>query len=120
MSELYLELSEQFYEEAEGICVELSKHLEVRRPIFVFRRAAAPTLPSFIQLLGDVAAWLPLSLAAKAFLAPVGNRAAEAPWENMVNRPDVQAAGRRGHDVGDRGRVRGGRGRNHRWSQYSG
>lgn len=88
MSELYLGLSEKFYGEADSIRAELGKHLKVGQTSFLFRKSADP--PSLIQLLGDVAAWLPLYLPAKAFLDTFGKLAAEALWDKISNRNDVK------------------------------
>ena len=74
MSDLSLELSEKFRDEADGIQAELSKHLKVGRPSIVFRRSADPTLPSFIQLLGDAGAWQVLHAAAVAGLTLNGRK----------------------------------------------
>ena len=90
MSELYLELSEKFRDEAAGIRDELSKHLKVGRPSIVFRRSADPTLPSFIQLLGGVLAWKVIYPPAKAFLETWGKRAGEATWDKFANRNEVK------------------------------
>ncbi len=94
MSELYLELSEKFRDEAAGIRDELSKHLKVGRPSIVFRRSADPTLPSYIQLLGDAGAWQVLHAAAVVFLtaavATLGKLVTTAIWDKCANRNDVK------------------------------
>ena len=88
MSELILRLSGKF-DEADSIRAELSKHVKVGQPrISTLFSLADP--PSLIQLLGDVAAWLPLYLPAKAFLDTFGKLAAEAIWDKIANRNDVK------------------------------
>ena len=88
MSELYLEVSEKFSDEADGIRAELSKHLKVGQPSIVIRRSVDP--PSLVQLLGDATAWLPLKAAAAVYLATLAKRAAEATWDKIANRNDVK------------------------------
>ena len=45
MSELTLELSEKFRDEADDIRAELSKHLKVGQPLLTFRRSADQLCP---------------------------------------------------------------------------
>ena len=90
MSELYLELSEKFRDEADGIRAELSKHLKIGQPSISIRRSADPTLPSFIQLLGGFLAWKVLYPPAKAFLETLGKRAGEALWDKIASRNEVK------------------------------
>ena len=88
MSELYLDLSEKFHDEAAGIRVELSKHLKVGQPRLIALCSADP--PSFIQLLGDAGTWLPLSAAAAAYLATLAKHLADATWDKISNRNEVK------------------------------
>ena len=88
MSELYLGLSEKFYGEADSIRADLSKHLKVGQTSFLFRQSVDP--PSLVQLLGDAAAWLPLSAPAAVYLATLAKKAAEATWDKIANRNDVK------------------------------
>ena len=88
MSELNLTLTEKFSAQANDIRSALSTHLKVSQPQICFMRSVDP--PSFIQLLGDVAAWLPLYLPAKSFLDTFGKLAAEAVWDKIANRNDVK------------------------------
>ena len=90
MSELYLVLSEKFHHEGDSIRAELSKHLKVGQPRMVSLCSADPSLPSFINLLGDVPTWLPLYAAATAYLATLAKRAAEATWDKISNRNEVK------------------------------
>ena len=90
MSELYLELSEKFRDEADDIRAELSKHLKVGRPLFTYRKSADPTLPSSIILLGGFLAWKVLYPPVKAFLETLGKRAGEATWDKFANRDDAK------------------------------
>ena len=69
MSELSLEMSEKFdKDDADFIRSELNKYLMVSEPSIVFRRSADPSLTSFIELVGNVYAWLPIKEAATVFL----------------------------------------------------
>ena len=88
MSELTLELSDKFRDEADDIRAELSKHLKVGRPILTFRKSADPTL--LITLLGSFLAWKVLYPPVKAFLEALGKRAGEATWDKIANRSDVK------------------------------
>ena len=90
MSELYLEMSEKFSDEADGIQAELSTHLDVGEPNVWFHAWADPNPPSYVQLLGDAMAWLPLYAAAAAYLTTLAKRAAEATWDKIVNRNEVK------------------------------
>ncbi len=84
MTELNLELSERFdKEDAETMRVALSEHLVVGKPSFIFRRSAGTDLASFIQLLGDLAAWLPLSAAATVYLSTLAKHAGDATWNGL-------------------------------------
>ena len=82
MSELKLVLSEKF--DAEAIRAELSEHLKVSEPNFLFFKSADP--PSIIQLLGDAVAWLPLSAPAAVYLSTLAKRAADATWDGLASR----------------------------------
>ena len=89
MSELKLVLSEKF--DAEAIRAELSEHLKVSKPEFLFFKAADP--PSIIQLLGDAVAWLPLKVAATFYLSTLAKRAGDATWNRLAslfNRNEVK------------------------------
>ena len=90
MSELTLELSEKFRDEADDIRAELSKHLKVGQPLLTFRRSADLTLPSLITLLGGFLAWKVLYPPAKAFLETLGKRAGEAAWDKIASRNEVK------------------------------
>ena len=94
MSDLSLELSEKFRDEADGIQAELSKHLKVGQPSISIRRSADPTLPSFIQLLGDAGAWQVLRAAAVVFftaaVATLGKLVTTATWDKIANRKEVK------------------------------
>lgn len=85
MSELDLRLSEKFYGEAAGIRAELSKHVKVGQPRF-FALFSSADPPSFVQLLGDATAWLPLKAAAAIYLGTLVKRAADATWDKIVNK----------------------------------
>ena len=94
MSELYLELSEKFRDEADSIRAGLSKHLKVGQPSIVFRKSADPSLPSYIQLLGDAGAWQVLRAAAVVFLtaavATLGKLVTTATWDKIASRNEVK------------------------------
>ena len=86
MSELNLVLSEKFdTDDAEAILAELSEHLKVGEHRFLLRKSADPTLVSVVQLLGDVAAWLPLSAAATVYFSALAKRAADATWTGLAS-----------------------------------
>ena len=87
MSELSLEMSEKFSDEADGIQAELSNHLDVSEPNVWFHMGDPP---SYVQLLGDAMAWLPLSAPATVYLTTLAKRAAEATWDKIVNRNEVK------------------------------
>ena len=72
MSGLILTLTENF--DAEAIRAELSEHLRVDHPKFVYLRTADP--PSILHLLGDVLSWLPLKKAAEFLLSELANEMA--------------------------------------------
>ena len=83
MSGLTLTLTDNF--DAETIRGELSKHLTVDEPKFVYLRAADP--PSVLQLLGDALSWSPLIAAATAvvtvYLSTLAKRAANDTWDGL-------------------------------------
>ena len=81
MSELKLVLSKKL--DAEAIRAELSEHLKVSEPKFLFFKAVDP--PSVLQLLGDAGAWLPLSAAAAFYLSTLAKRAADATWDGLAS-----------------------------------
>ena len=84
MSELNLELTEKFdAENAAAIRAELSKYLKVSEPRFISMRSADP--PSFLQLLGDVSAWLPLKAAVAVYLSTLAKRAGDATWNRLAS-----------------------------------
>ena len=98
MSELILTVSERFAKTsgcfdpagANSLRVALGKHLRVSEPrVFVGRSADPFSLPSFIQLLGDVAAWSPLLVAAtefwRAYFTTLGKHAADATWDRIAS-----------------------------------
>lgn len=89
MSELSLILSRKL-PEADDIRAELSKHLKVGQPGYLALMSADPAQPSFVKLLGDAVAWLPLYAAATAYLATLAKRAAEATWDKIVKRNEVK------------------------------
>ena len=83
MSELNLVLSERFTaENTSSLRVALGRHLRVGNARSAGRRSIDG--PSLIQLLGDVAAWLPLAAPATVFLSTLAKRAAEALWDSTA------------------------------------
>ena len=81
---LVLVLSEGFHpNDAEAARRGLRKHLDVDEPTFFARFSADPNLASIIRLIGDVAAWLPLSAAATVYLSTIAKRAGDATWDSM-------------------------------------
>ena len=86
MSELCLELSGKFRDDDKSLRVALGRHLQIGDTVWVARCSVDP--PSTIQLLGDVAAWVPLAAAATAFLAAfskeLGKKAANVAWDSMA------------------------------------
>ena len=88
MSELNLVLTEKFSAQANDIRSALSTHLKVGQPQIYFMRSVDP--PSFIQLLGEVVAWLPLKVAAMVYLSTLVKRAADATWDKIVNKEEVK------------------------------
>ena len=86
MSELSLEMSEKFdKDDAEFIRSELNQYLMVSEPSIVFRRSADPSLTSFIELVGNVYAWLPIKEAATVFLSRLAYLAAGATWDSLAS-----------------------------------
>ena len=84
MSELNLKLTEKFDpENAAAIRAELSEYLKVSEPHFIIMRSVDP--PSFVQILGDASAWLPLKAAATVYLATLAKRAADATWNKLTS-----------------------------------
>lgn len=70
MSELRLVLSERFDNDAgNAIRDALMEHLSVSEPMFRFQKSFDVTVVSVIELIGGVAAWLPLSAAATVYLS---------------------------------------------------
>jgi hypothetical protein len=61
----------------------LSAHLNIAPGKYMFLRASADTgdLPQFIQLVGEAAAWLPLSIFAAAYLKRIAEKAADTTWD---------------------------------------
>ena len=85
MSELNLALTEKFDpENAAAIRAELSEYLKVGEPRFIIMKSVDP--PSFLQLLGDVSAWVPLTAAATVYLLTLVKRAADATWNRLASR----------------------------------
>ena len=84
MAELKLSVLGKFDpENAVAIRADLSKHLRVSEPVFGGMKAADP--PSFLQLLGDVTAWLPLKAAATIYLITLAKHAADATWKKLAS-----------------------------------
>ena len=91
MSELNLVLSEKFdTRDAATIHAELSGHLRVSAPKTFVRRSI--TVSSFIQLLGDVSAWLPLTAAAAIYFSTIAKRAGDATWDRLTSSRTKKAA----------------------------
>ena len=82
MSELNLALTYKFAANAEAIRAELSEYLKVSEPRSNIAQSVDP--PSFLQLLGDASAWLPLKAAAAVYLSTLAKRAADATWNQLV------------------------------------
>ena len=80
MSELNLALTFDA-KKAEAIRAELSEHLQVSEPRSIILQSADP--PSFLQLLGDASAWLPLKAAAAVYLSTLAKRAGDATWNRL-------------------------------------
>lgn len=72
----------------------LQPYLRVGRPMYLFRKAADPSIgDQFIQLIGSAKLWLPLTAAVTAFFATIGKRAGDAVWEaakTALKKPDVK------------------------------
>ena len=89
MSELNLILSECFdTEDAAAVHAALNEHLSLGQPQPFIRRSADPTLISFIQLVGDAAAWLPLAAASTFFvsyLSTLGKHAGDATRDGIAS-----------------------------------
>ena len=86
MSGLALTLTANFdTETAETIREELSKHLEVDKPTFVYSKADDP--PSVLQLLGNALSWSPLTAAAMTvvtvYFSTLAKRAANDTWDTL-------------------------------------
>ena len=88
MSELYLELTVEFNDQADEIQAELSNHLDVSEPTVWAYMASDPLV--YIQLLGDVVAWLPLYAPATVYFTTLAKRAAEATWDKIANRKEIK------------------------------
>ena len=86
MSELSLEMTEKFIRsDYEFVRPELNQYLNVRKPTILFRRSADPTLISFIELAGEVVAWMPIKAAATVYLSRLAFRAADVTWDNLAS-----------------------------------
>ena len=86
MSELSLEMTEKFIRnDYEFVRSELNQYLNVRKPTILFRKSADPTLISFIELAGEVVAWMPIKAAATVFLSRLAFRAADVTWDNLAS-----------------------------------
>ena len=72
-------------ENAEAIRTELNKYLMVDRPMYHFQESVDPAQPSFIQLLGEVALWSPLVIAATVYLKTLAKRAGDATWDGLAS-----------------------------------
>lgn len=70
---------------AEAIRTELNKYLMVDRPMYHFQKSADPALSSFIQLLGEVALWSPLVIAATVYLKTLAKHAGDATWDGLTS-----------------------------------
>lgn len=71
-------------EEASHLVAALRQHMNVADSRWLVRKSfAARDLP-FVQLIGDVATWLPLSMAATVFLSTLAKRAADATWDALA------------------------------------
>ena len=83
MSELKLTVTERFQpENVAAIRAGLSKHLRVSEPVTIYLRSDDP--PSFLRLLGDFAAWLPLAAPATVYLSTLAKHAADATWNKLA------------------------------------
>ena len=87
MSGLILTLTENF--DAEAIRAELSEHLRVDHPKFVYLRTADP--PSILHLLGDVLSWLPLKKAAEFLLSELAKRDGNTTWDRLASLLKINA-----------------------------
>lgn len=86
MPELNLTLPGRFdTEDAEAVRAALSKHLQVGRPLFLLQRSAGPPPVSIIQLIGDAAAWLPMTVPATVYLSTLAKRAGDATWDGIAS-----------------------------------
>ena len=81
MSKVCLTLTDGFRSApATQLAKALSEYLEIEGPQLLFRKSA-DQLPQFIQLLGDVAAWAPLSVPVAAFFTRLAIKAADTTWD---------------------------------------
>jgi hypothetical protein len=73
MSNLELNVTEGIDpHEAEALARQLRAYFVVDGPYTLFRKSADPSLPQFIQIIGDAAQWFVLCYAAKIFLDGAG------------------------------------------------
>ena len=85
MADLSVVLSERLGDgELDSLLSELRAHLSVGEPRYLLRKSADPTLPSVIQLVGSVLAWLPLSAMATAYFGALGKQAGDATWIRLA------------------------------------
>jgi hypothetical protein len=71
--------------EAADVVAALREHMDVGDARWLVRKSVDPARDApFLQLIGDVATWLPLSAAATVFFSTLAKRAADATWDALA------------------------------------
>ena len=88
MNEITLTLSRHFETSYAEIHSKLSERLVVTKPLAKIEKSADPQ--ALIELLGSAACWLPLSVAATAYLSRLAHRAADATWDKIAGNAEMK------------------------------
>lgn len=76
-------------EDAELIHTALRRSADVEAPQLIVRKADIGTIPQIIQIVGDLAAWLPLASAATVYLNTIAKHLADATWNSMSSKTKI-------------------------------
>lgn len=88
MNEITLTLSRHFETSYVDIHSKLSERLAVAKPLVKIEKSTDPQ--ALIELLGSAACWLPLSVAATAYLSRLAHRAADATWDKIAGNAEMK------------------------------
>ena len=84
---LNLTLTGQFSAgEADRLRRALGEHLQVDKPRALLFRSTGPDVCSLIEVIGDATNWLPLKVAATAYLSRLAYHASDATWNALRSR----------------------------------